>query len=71
MPKDEGRFRLNSGFRSDLLWWVTFLDSWNGWQRDTAGGESSHMDRCIWELMAVELGTGVRRMDPVGVESSG
>ena len=22
--------RLNAGFRSDILWWATFLESWNG-----------------------------------------
>ena len=22
--------RLNAGFRSDLLWWHLFLDTWNG-----------------------------------------
>ena len=22
--------RLNSGFRSDIMWWATFLESWNG-----------------------------------------
>ena len=22
--------RLNAGFRSDILWWVTFLEAWNG-----------------------------------------
>lgn len=24
------RIRLNLSFRSDLLWWGTFMDSWNG-----------------------------------------
>lgn len=26
----KGKFRLSSGFRSDILWWASFLDSWNG-----------------------------------------
>ncbi len=26
----KGKFRLSSGFRSDILWWASFLESWNG-----------------------------------------
>ena len=25
----KGKFRLNAGFRSNVLWWATFLESWN------------------------------------------
>ena len=26
----QGKIRLNQGFRSDLMWWATFLEMWNG-----------------------------------------
>ena len=63
--------QVNSGFRSDVLWWATFLerDQHDG-RADMVGGESSHLDRCIRELWLWSLGHGVRGMDPVGVESS-
>ena len=27
------RIRLNAGIRSDILWWATFMDTWNGAQQ--------------------------------------
>ena len=28
--RDQRWCRLNAGFRSDILWWATFLEAWNG-----------------------------------------
>ena len=30
MGQARGRIRLNNGFRSDIMWWATFLETWNG-----------------------------------------
>ena len=30
MGQARGKIRLNNGFRSDIMWWATFLEPWNG-----------------------------------------
>ena len=30
MGQARGKIRLNNGFRSEIMWWATFLEPWNG-----------------------------------------
>ena len=45
--------RLSKAFRSDLLWWATFLEAWNGITMMQGGNSSQvshqvHVDRAFW-----------------------
>ena len=48
--------RLNVSFRSDLLWWSTFMESWNGVTLLSEGDPSSQTE--IWTDASVSYGCG-------------
>ena len=56
VKKSHHHVRLNAAFRSDLLWWDTFLQDWNGVSllRQDAGGA----DHIIWTDASGSFGCG-------------
>jgi len=61
----KGKFRLNSGFKSDVLWWATFLESWNGTSK-IAGQTWQEARTHIWTDVSGSYGCGV--WDPASGE---
>ena len=49
--------RLSKAFRSDLLWWATFLEVWNGITM-MQGGNSSQVSHQVWTDASGHFGCG-------------
>ena len=49
--------RLSKAFRSDLLWWATFLEAWNGITM-IQGGNSSQVSHQVWTDASGHFGCG-------------
>ena len=64
--------RLNTAFCSDLLWWVTFLDTWNGVTMMWTLTPGQPIHGCVWSLQmrgsvpsrAIMAATAVAALSP-------
>ena len=48
-PKKQHMIRLNTAFRSDLMWWYIFLEAWNGIGIVQRCIEGKSIHRCFWQ----------------------
>ncbi len=68
--------RLNNGFQSDIMWWTTFSESWNGvsmmrGQTGINGGGGQHLDirigqSWLWSMEARFTGVVAAGVGPAG-----
>ena len=57
MSQSRTRIRLNAGIRSDILWWATFMDAWNG-VRMLGDGTQRNSAHHVWTDASGGFGCG-------------